>query len=90
MSRPVALLAAAALLLPGCFTVAGGVIGSQVTTTDTARMPDGQLVVTESDSVVAGIVIGALLDAATIFAISQIDLSDNCFTYGPGEGKGGC
>lgn len=50
-------------------------------------LPDGATVERESNYTVPGLVLGALVDAALIFAASQA-LDDDCsmFTYGPGEG----
>jgi hypothetical protein len=81
-------LAFTAMTSTGCFTVAGGVIGSQTTSHESVRLPDGSHVVHESTSTGTGMLIGAALDVLTLYAISQVSLS-GCSGYGGGEGGGG-
>lgn len=73
----------------GCFTAAGGLIGSQVKSEEVIRNPDGSHDYRESNNLVTGLVIGAVVDAIVLSAAAAAGPS-NCFTYGPGEGRGGC
>jgi hypothetical protein len=84
-----------ATLLPGCFTIGGAVVGSQVSRSEQRQHADrvrrGEAVGPHDDNaVVAGIVVGLLLDAAVVFALSQATSSGSgepTYWYGaPGEG----
>jgi hypothetical protein len=82
-----------ATMLPGCFTVGGAVIGSQVSRAEqrehSAKVRRGEAVGPHDDNaVVAGIVVGLLLDAAVVVALSQgIRNSEPFYPYGaPGTG----
>jgi hypothetical protein len=88
MKSPLTLLAVATLAvspLAGCFTITGALVGSSMKTDEVThrRALDGTIVADRGNHAVAGLVLGAVLDAALLGATIAVENAASSWSAGP-------